>query len=113
MNKLCLLGTIAPFFKACYLSKNVLNTEMVDAECKCFTGRISRLVNCLNGFDDLVNIKISENEQIGTIIALIKIQLEAKNEYTVEKHKEEARKRLRELKIGEEEIEAWLSYVEE
>ena len=41
-------------------------------ECKCFTGRISRLVNCLNGFTDLVNINIEDNQQIGNIIVIIK-----------------------------------------
>jgi len=40
--------------------KRVLNIEMNDSVCKCFTGRISRLVNCLNGFDELVNIQISQ-----------------------------------------------------
>ena len=93
--------------------KAVLNTEMRDAECKCFTGRISRLVNCLNGFDELVVVKISDNEQIGNVISLIKTQLEEKNEYTVERHKSEARERLRELQVGEEEIEVWLAYIEE
>ena len=32
--------------------KNILNIEMSDSLCKCFTGRMSRLINCLNGFDD-------------------------------------------------------------
>ena len=92
--------------------KAVLNTEMRDAECKCFTGRISRLVNCLSGFDPLVNIQISDNEQIGNVISVIKIQLEEKKEYTVERHKEEANSRLRELGVKEEEIQIWLSYIE-
>jgi hypothetical protein len=48
----------------------VMDTEMQDAECKCFTGRMSRLVNCLNGFDDQIKIQISDNEQIGNIIAI-------------------------------------------
>jgi hypothetical protein len=48
----------------------VMDTEMQDAECKCFTGRMSRLVNCLNGFDDRIKIQISDNEQIGNIIAV-------------------------------------------
>jgi hypothetical protein len=92
--------------------KAVLNTEMSDAECKCFTGRISRLVNCLNGFDELVEVKISDNEQIGNVISLIKTRLEEKNEYTPEKHKEQARERLRELHAADEEIDIWLSYIE-
>jgi Leucine-rich repeat (LRR) protein len=93
--------------------KAVLNTEMRDAECKCFTGRISRLVNCLNGFDPFVVVQISDNEQIGTVISLIKTQLEEKNDYTVERHKEETSKRLLELGVEEGEIEVWLSYIEE
>lgn len=92
--------------------KSVLNTEMKDSECKCFTGRISRLINCLNGFDPLVQIQISDNEQIGNVISLIKTQLEDRNEYTVERHKEEAKKRLSELNVKDKEIEVWLSHIE-
>lgn len=92
--------------------KGVLNTEMRDAECKCFTGRISRLVNCLSGFDPLVTIQISDNEQIGTIISLVKTQLEEKGEYTTEKHKSLARERLVELGVKNEEIDVWLEHIE-
>jgi hypothetical protein len=52
-----------------------MDTEMQDAECKCFTGRMSRLVNCLNGFDDRIKIQISDNEQIGNIIAIERTRL--------------------------------------
>ena len=48
-----------------------LNEEMQESECKCFTGRISRLVNCLSGYSDKVKIKISENEEISNIISII------------------------------------------
>lgn len=34
--------------------KSILNVEMNDSLCKCFTGRLPRLVNCLNGFDERV-----------------------------------------------------------
>ena len=50
----------------------IMNIEMNDTLCKCFTGRISRLVNCLNGFDTNIKINISDNELIGNIIILIK-----------------------------------------
>jgi Leucine-rich repeat (LRR) protein len=36
----------------------VLNQEIIDADCKCFTGRMNRIINCLNGFSPLVNINI-------------------------------------------------------
>ena len=92
--------------------KAVLNAEMRDAACMCFTGRISRLVNCLNGFDPLVTIQISDNEQIGNIISLVKTQLTDNNEYTIERHKDVVRTRLEELGIVDEEIEAWLKHIE-
>jgi hypothetical protein len=92
--------------------KAVLNTEMEDAACKCFTGRISRLVNCLNGFDPLVRVQIADNEQIGNIISLVKVHLEDKNEYTIERHKEVAKERLKELGVEETDIDAWLEYIE-
>ena len=38
--------------------KRILNQEMSDTLCMCFTGRISRLLNCLNVMDPLVYIHI-------------------------------------------------------
>jgi hypothetical protein len=55
--------------------KRVLNTEMTESVCKCFTGRMSRLINCLNGFDSLVNIQIADNEQISQVIEVIRVNL--------------------------------------
>ncbi len=49
-----------------------LNEEMADSECKCFTGRLSRLVNVLVGFFDDIRIEISGAEQISVVIALVK-----------------------------------------
>ena len=51
--------------------QKILNEEMQESECKCFTGRISRLVNCLSGYSDKLEIKISENEEISNIISII------------------------------------------
>jgi hypothetical protein len=92
--------------------KRVLNTEMNDSVGMCFTGRISRLVNCLNGFDPLVNIRISDSEQIGNVVAVVRTTLEERGEYTPEKHREIARDRLQELGISKDEIERWLSHIE-
>ena len=39
--------------------KRILNQEMSNALCMCFTGRISRLIDCVNGIDDLVVIDLS------------------------------------------------------
>jgi hypothetical protein len=52
--------------------KEILNGEMSDSMCKCFTGRISRLVNSLNGFDDRIAIKISDGQEILNVIINIR-----------------------------------------
>jgi len=51
--------------------KNRLNEELNDGLYKCFTGRISRLVNSLSGYSDKVLIKISSSEEIGNIISIM------------------------------------------
>ncbi len=91
--------------------KRVLDQEMADATCMCFTGRISRLVNALNGFDDLVRVNIGDNEQIGTIISLVKNQLDEKCQYTREEHVRIARLRLTELGYPSAVIEEWVGYI--
>ena len=93
--------------------KAILNTEMMDAECKCFTGRISRLVNCLNGFDSSITITINDNEQIGNIILLIKEKLTASDEgYSAAKHRELVRVQLEERGYATVVIEEWLEYID-
>jgi hypothetical protein len=92
--------------------KRILGESMLDSVCKCFTGRISRLIDCLNGFDELVNINISDTEQIGQVISQIAINLESKKEYTVEKHKEYAMQELLERGYTKETIEEWIQHIE-
>jgi hypothetical protein len=58
---------------------------------KCFTGRMGRVVNCLNGFC-LVNINIKDSDQIGNISVLIKSRLESANTYTIKSHKQMIKK---------------------
>jgi len=93
----------------------ILNQEIMDAECKCFTGRMNRVVNCLNGFSPLVNINIKDGEQIGNIIILIKKKLEQSSNiygsYTIEKHKIEVEKELLERNYDIETIKIWLEYI--
>ena len=85
----------------------ILNTEILDSECKCFTGRISRLVNSLNGYDDRVNIQISENDQLGTIISL----LGEFEPYDPEIHKNKAREELLSRGYPKETIEEWINHI--
>ncbi len=90
-----------------------LNQEIMD--CKfgavCFTGKISRLVNCLSGFDDIVDVRISDAEQIGIIISLVKERLTTENMYTVDLHKSIVRERLHELNYPDDIIDTWISFI--
>ena len=90
--------------------KKILNQEIQDTECKCFTGRMNRVVNCLNGFSKLVKIEIKSSDQIGNIIFLIKDKLGT--EYTIDKHKELVKQEMLERNYPEQEIEEWLSHIE-
>ncbi|NBT27667.1 MAG: hypothetical protein EBT09_14235 [Actinobacteria bacterium] len=90
----------------------ILNTEIVDSECKCFTGRLSRLVNSLNGLDEHIQVHISENEQIGNIIIVCKNRMN-NSEYNVELHKEMVRSELLLRNVDTNTIEKWLEYITE
>ena len=92
--------------------KNILNIEINDSECKCFTGRISRLINCLNGFTNLVQINITDNQQIGNIIVIIKKKLEVEKNYSIEIHKELVIKELKERNFNEDKIKEWINFIE-
>ena len=87
----------------------IMNTEMADADCKCFTGKMSRLINCLNGYDDRVVITMAENDQIGNIII---IEKEKMGEYDVEKHKSNVKIAMEERGYTKETIEEWIGYIE-
>ena len=90
--------------------KKTLNTEILDAECKCFTGKISRLVNCLAGYDELVVVEIADKEQIGTVIEIVRTRLgEA---YTVEEHRRISIQELMERGYSREGIEEWVEHIE-
>ena len=86
-----------------------MNEEMQDSECKCFTGRISRLVNCLSGYSDKVRIQISENEEINNIISIIMGKRGIK---TIDILKEEVQVALKERGYANEKIAEWTEYIE-
>ena len=92
--------------------KRRLNEEVAEAECMCFTGSCNRLVNVLNGFSDLVEIKIQDSSQIGNVIVLVKEKLENSNDYSIEKHKLEVKKELLKRGYELEVINEWLEYIE-
>ena len=83
---------------------------MKDSVCKCFTGRISRLINILNGFDDNIVMHISDNEQIGNIIILTKEQLGIY--YDVEQHIQLVKNELQSRGYTDDVINEWISHIE-
>jgi hypothetical protein len=68
---------------------------MKEAECKCFTGRLSRLVNVLAGgyFED-VTVTIQSSEQIAYVIESVGSKIKKEGNYTPEKHREIVTKEL-------------------
>jgi len=90
----------------------IMNTEMDDADCKCFTGKMSRLINCLNGYDSRVSITMAENDQIGNIIIIEKEKLEITGHYDIETHKANVRTAMEERNYPLDIIEEWISYIE-
>jgi Leucine-rich repeat (LRR) protein len=89
----------------------ILNIEMADSECKCVTGRISRVVNCLNGIDPNIQIQISDSEQIGNIIGLIQRQLETNGTYSVQSHQDRVRRELLERGYDDKVITDWITAI--
>jgi hypothetical protein len=84
---------------------SVLDTEITDSKSMCFTGRITRLVNCLNGFDTDVIINISDNEQISNLMVLINKKYAEK-----EDKKQEFTKAMKERGFSQEKIDEWVEY---
>ena len=73
---------------------------------------MSRLINCLNGFDELVNIQIADNEQIAQIIELVRVDLERGNRYEINLHKELVKEQLIERNYDNMVIDEWISHIE-
>jgi Leucine-rich repeat (LRR) protein len=90
--------------------KSILNCEISESYNKCFTGRISRLINCLNGFTELVSINIDTNEEIGNIITIEQHKLG--DLYTIEQHKENVKQQLLERGYTDSIISEWLLFIE-
>lgn len=86
-----------------------LNEELSEGECKCFTGRLSRIVNVLNGFFDDIQVHISSNEQIANVILAIRAKHGlGPDDVMSETLKETIRKELGERGYKADIIELWL-----
>ena len=84
----------------------VLNQEITDGLCMCFTGRMTRLLNTLVGFYDDIELQISNSEQITNIIMSLKTKIT-----DVEQLKEAVKKELFERQYSETIINEWLEYI--
>ena len=90
----------------------VLSQEMMDSECKCFTGRMSRLVNSLSGFDDLVQIRVADAEQIGNIVLQTRfLPTETEDQYNALAHRERFIKEMRDREFDEKIIGDWVEHI--
>jgi len=85
----------------------ILDEEIKDTICQCFTGRMTRLLNVLNGFYPDIKIQIGNNEQITNIILMLKEKYE-----NVDVLKEKVKEELEERGYEEGIIEEWSSYIE-
>ncbi|CAH6420554.1 Hypothetical protein MVR_LOCUS163 [uncultured virus] len=86
----------------------ILGEQMCDSECKCFTGRINRLVSVLAGFDSDIVIEISDSSRIGAIILAVKEKVKP---YDPVIHHELAHKLLIEAGYVEDEIQSWIDAI--
>jgi Leucine-rich repeat (LRR) protein len=81
-----------------------LDEELKESECKCFTGRLTRLINSLVGFYDDIVIGISDSERISAIILSTLDDREMTDEM-----KKICVDKLKAIDIADEEIEKWLA----
>jgi Leucine-rich repeat (LRR) protein len=83
----------------------ILEEEIKDTICKCFTGRMSRLVNVLNGYYDDISIQIGTNEQISNIILMLQ------KKYKGEELVSQVRSAMEEREYDEGTIREWLGFL--
>ncbi len=88
----------------------ILEEQISDAECKCFTGRFNRTLSVLVGFYDDIKINISDNSRISTIILNCKYKIIPYNNKT---HQEISEKELIDAGYNKKEIEPWISAIDE
>jgi hypothetical protein len=86
----------------------ILDDEIIASENKCFQGRLSRLINVINGYCPDVNINISPNEQIGNVVIMLKSRCKDLDELTSLFTKE-----MCEREYETDVIDEWITYIKE
>jgi len=90
----------------------ILEIEILASKDKCFTGKLSRLVSCLDGFHPGVRIKIATSDQISNRI-LIEINKGKSENLDNEIIIKNVKNSLIELEVEPDQIEIWLTNVRE
>ena len=83
----------------------VLNQEISDRLCMCFTGRLTRLLNTLVGLYDDIKLQISDSKQITNIIIALK------DKFSGDQLMEAVRKELQDRQYNETIINEWFDYI--
>lgn len=88
--------------------KKILNDEIEKSRGLCFTGRMSRLANTLNGFTSLIKVEIRSSDQISNIYNITKNQCGGSHK----KHRELFEKEMRERGYPQKTIDEWVGNFE-
>jgi hypothetical protein len=89
-----------------------LNLEIKDSLEMCFIGRITRLINSLNGYSNLIKIELNSADSVAMLVWQIKKELELVQEYNIEKHRNILINRMTEMGYDKKTIDEWSNNVE-
>ncbi len=87
----------------------ILEEQIADSECKCFTGRFNRTLSVLVGFLDDIKINISDKSRMSAIILNTKDKIIP---YDPIEHKELAKKELIDAGYVEADFKDWIDAIE-
>ncbi|CAH6420546.1 Hypothetical protein MVR_LOCUS159 [uncultured virus] len=88
----------------------ILEEQVTDSECKCFTGRFNRTLSVLVGFYPDIVISISDSSRIGAIIIAARDMIRP---YDAVQHRALAHQQLLEAGYTELDIQPWLEAISE
>lgn len=89
----------------------ILEQEMKDSVNECFIGRISRLVNCLSGFYDDIQVTIGRKDEISNIILAVRNRLDVNDPNYVFEWKRQVTDEMLERNFTQDEIDEWTSFI--
>ena len=90
----------------------ILDAELLASKDKCFSGRLSRLISCLDGFHPGVRISIATSDQISNRV--LSVMNKGKDSgLEVEEIMTNVLRELKELELSETQINEWMNVVEE